>query len=218
MNTFSRISMLSGAIALALSLVSACSPIDRSRAINNANVPALTLAQQVCASCHGVTGVSTSPEFPKLAGQQRDYLIAQLAEFKGHSRTDPDGVKYMWGMGRLSAEQVQDLAAYYASQTPTMGPSMDAALMAEGRRIYNEGIPSKNVTQCSACHGAKGEGAGQFPRLAGQHADYVVKQLLIYQSTDQRPLGAAMKQVTHELTAQQIKALAAFLQSFAGHT
>jgi cytochrome c553 len=191
MNTSSRISMLSGAIALALSLVSACSPIDRSRAINNANVPALTLAQQVCSTCHGVTGVSTSPEFPKLAGQQHEYLVAQLAEFKGHSRTDPDGVKYMWGMGRL---------------------------MAEGRRIYNEGIPSKNVTQCSACHGAKGEGAGQFPRLAGQHADYVVKQLLIYQGTDQRPLGAAMKQVTHELTAQQIKALAAFVQSFVGPT
>jgi cytochrome c553 len=211
MNLLSRIAILAGAAALAC----ACSPIDRSRAINDPGVPALTLAQQVCSSCHGLTGVSTSPEFPKLAGQQRDYLVAQLSEFKSHNRADPDGVKYMWGLGRLSPDQVQGLADYFSSQTPSIGPVIDAALIGEGRRIYNEGIPDHNVPMCSACHGAKGEGAGQFPRLAGQHADYVAKQLLIYQRTDQRPLGVAMKQVTHELTAQQIKALAAFLQSFA---
>lgn len=212
MNLTIRLAMLAGTVAL----IAACAPIDRSRAINNEHVTAVTIAQQVCSSCHGVTGNSTSPEFPKLAGQQRDYLVAQLAEFKSHNRSDPNGVKYMWGLGRLSADQVQGLADYFSGQAPTFGPVTDAGLAAEGQRIYNEGIPDHNVTMCSACHGAKGEGAGQFPRLAGQHADYVAKQLLVYQRTDQRPLGVAMKQVTHELTERQIKALAAFLQAFPG--
>ncbi len=174
------------------------------------------MAQQVCASCHGVTGDSVSPAFPKLAGQQRDYLVAQLAEFKSHNRSNPAGAQYMWGFSNLSPGQVQGLAEYFSSQTPTIGPAGNAALEAEGRRIFTGGIPDKGVTMCSVCHGTKGEGNAQFPRLAGQHADYVAKQLVIFQRTDQRPLGAAMKQVTHELSDHQIQALAVFLQSFSG--
>ena len=210
MNTAARSATM---IAL-ITLVAACSQIDRSRAVGNSEVSATTMAQQVCASCHGVTGNSVSPAFPKLAGQQRDYLVSQLAEFKSHNRSNPAGVQYMWGFSDLSPEQVQGLADYFSSQAPTFGPAGNAALEAEGRRIFTDGIPDKGVTMCSACHGARGEGNAQFPRLAGQHADYVAKQLLIFQRTDQRPLGAAMKQVTHELSDRQIQALAVFLQSF----
>jgi cytochrome c553 len=210
MNRFTRI-----ASAVAVSaLAGACSQIDRSRTVDNPDVSAVTLAQQVCSTCHGVTGNSVSPAFPKLAGQQRDYLVAQLAEFKSHSRADPAGAKYMWGFTRLSPAQAQGLADYFSRQTPTAGPAGDPVLVAEGRRIFNEGLPERNVPMCSTCHGTRGEGNGQFPRLAGQHADYVAKQLLVFQRTDLRPLGAAMKQVTHELSERQIRALAAFLQSF----
>ncbi|MDQ6880984.1 MAG: c-type cytochrome [Pseudomonadota bacterium] len=197
-------------------LVAACSQIDRSRAVGNPQISATTMAQQVCSTCHGVTGNSVSPAFPKLAGQQRDYLVAQLAEFKSHNRSNPAGAQYMWGFTNLTPGQVQGLADYFSGQTPTIGPPGSASLEAEGRRIYSDGIPDKGVTKCSACHGAKGEGNAQFPRLAGQHADYIAKQLVIFQRTDQRPLGAAMKQVTHELSDRQIHALAVFLQSFAG--
>jgi cytochrome c553 len=120
----------------------------------------------------------------------------------------------MWGLTRLSPPQVQGLADYFASQAPTFGRPGLPEMEAEGRRIFKEGIPDHNVQMCSACHGAQGEGNGQFPRIAGQHADYVAKQLRIFQRTDQRPLGAAMKVVTHDLTDRQIEALAVFLQSF----
>ena len=201
-----------------VALVAACSQIDRSRAVGNTDVAAITLAQQVCSSCHGVTGNSVSPAFPKLAGQQREYLVAQLAEFKSHSRSNPAGTQYMWGFSNLSPGQVQGLADYFSSQAPTLGPAGNAALEAEGRRIFIDGIPDKGVAMCSACHGPKGEGNAAFPRLAGQHADYVAKQLVIFQRTDQRPLGAAMKQITHELSDHQIQALAVFLQSFSSTT
>lgn len=197
-------------------LVTACSQIDRSRAVGNPDISATTLAQQVCSTCHGVTGNSVSPAFPKLAGQQREYLVAQLAEFRSHNRSGPAGAQYMWGFTNLTAGQVQGLADYFSGQTPTFGSAGDASLVAEGRRIFSEGIPGKGVTMCSACHGSEGEGSAQFPRLAGQHADYVAKQLVIFQRTDQRPLGAVMKQVTHQLSDHQIHALAVFLQSFSG--
>ncbi len=199
-------------------LVAGCSQIDRSRAVGNPEVSAITMAQQVCSACHGVTGNSVSPAFPKLAGQQREYLVAQLVEFKSHNRSNPAGAQYMWGFTQLTPSQVQGLADYFSSQTPTIGSPGNASLVAEGRRIFSEGIPDKGVTMCSACHGSRGEGNAQFPRLAGQHADYVAKQLVIFQRTDQRPLGAAMKQVTHELSDHQIQALAVFLQSFSSTT
>ncbi|HEY1392448.1 MAG TPA: c-type cytochrome [Methylibium sp.] len=204
------------AIALACTsmLIAACSDIERSRNVNNPDVPATTVAQQVCAMCHGVTGVSVSPTFPKLAGQQREYLVAQLSEFKSHSRSDPTGAKFMWGFTHLNEAQVQGLADYFSSQKPSYGPAGDVKLTEEGRRIFTEGIPDRNVPMCSACHGQQGEGNGQFPRLAGQHADYVVKQLMVFQRTDQRPRGGAMKVVTHDLSEHEMHALATFVQSF----
>lgn len=203
------------AAALASSLVIAggCAPLDRSRTIGNDDVSALTLAQQVCSSCHGMTGNSISPEFPKLAGQQHDYLVAQLAEFKSHSRSDPNGARYMWGFARLSPAQAEGLADYFSSQSPPSGVAGAAEQVAEGKRLFFEGVPEHNVPMCSTCHGQNAQGNGTFPRLAGQHANYIAKQLKVFRETDQRPAGAAMKQVAHELTDVQIGALAEFLQS-----
>jgi len=209
--TMSRIQHLA-ALASSLVIVGGCTPLDRSRAIGNDEVTAVTLAQQVCSSCHGVTGNSASPEFPKLAGQQHDYLAAQLAEFKSHNRSDPNGARYMWGFARLSPAQAEGLASYFAGQRPSAGPTGAPAEVAEGARIFAEGLPDLGVPMCSACHGAHAEGSGIFPRLAGQHADYLAKQLHVFRSTDQRPAGVAMKQVAHALTDVQIRSLSVFLQ------
>lgn len=203
------------ALAIVMSVVlAACSQPDRSRALDDPRTPATTVAQQVCSMCHGMTGISGSPAFPKLAGQSRDYLIAQLAEFKSHSRSTVAGEQSMWGVSRLSPAQVEGLADFYSSQAPSYQPVADAGVAAQGRRIYSEGIPDKSVPACAACHGMQGEGMGQFPRLAGQHADYVSKQLVIFRETQQRPLGVAMQPIAHGLTDPQIHALAVFLQSF----
>lgn len=195
-----------------------CAPLERSRAIGSDEVPALTLAQQVCSSCHGVTGNSISPAFPKLAGQQHDYLVTQLAEFKSHNRSDPNGTRYMWGFARLSAAQAEGLATYFSRQRASVGPAGPPEQVAEGARLFHEGVPQSGVPMCSTCHGPYAEGNGSFPRLAGQHADYLAKQLMIFRSTDQRPAGVAMKQIAHDLNDRQILALSAYLQGLAPPT
>ena len=212
--------MKSSTLALlitAASLSTGCANTTRSRDLANPNVTATTLAQQVCSNCHGLAGNSTSPIFPNLAGQLEAYLIAQLNGFKSHGREDPAGFEYMWGLSRrLTDEQIKGLAAYFATQKPARQPVEGAASRIEaGKAIFANGLSAKNVPACSSCHGAEGLGNGPFPRIAGQHADYVVKQLVVFQRTDERPEGTIMKTVAHELTRQDIENVAAYVQAMA---
>lgn len=207
-----------GAFAIAgasLFMISGCADTSRSRNLGDPNVSGTTLAQQVCSNCHGVTGNSVSPNFPRLAGQQKDYIVAQLQDFKSHNRQDPPGFEYMWGLSRsLTTKQMEELAAYFAAQTPTPNATgNDAAKAAAGEQIFTGGVPATGVPACASCHGAQGLGNGAFPRLAGQHADYVVKQLIVFQRTNQRPGGKVMKPVAHELTPGDIDNVAAFVQT-----
>ena len=199
---------------LALVSLAGCSNLERSREMSNPVTPAKTLALQVCSNCHGVTGVSVSPNFPNLAGQQPDYIVAQLTSFRGHSRSDPAGFEYMWGLSRgLTDEQIKGLAEYFSQQAPKPGPAGDAKIMAMGKEIFEKGVPEKEAPPCTACHGAKGEGLATFPRLAYQHADYLHKQLRVFRDTQGRP-GTPMEQVSHGLSNQQVEAVAAYLQAF----
>lgn len=200
---------------LGTALVTGCAHPERSRDLGNPNVTAVTLAQQVCSNCHGLTGISVSPNFPNLAAQMPAYLAAQLKEFKSHGRQDPAGFEYMWGLSRsLTDAQIDGLAAYYAGQTaPRLPPEGDADRRTAGKAIFHDGLPTQNVPACVACHGENGQGNAGFPRLAGQHADYVAKQLLVFQRTNERPEGAVMKVVAHELTAENIRNVAAYAQS-----
>jgi cytochrome c553 len=203
-------------VAMLAVLAAGCANLERSRDLNNPAVSAVTLAQQVCSNCHGVTGVAVSPNFPNLAGQTEAYLVAQLNGFKGQGRRDPAGFEYMWGLSRhLTEAQIQGLASYYASQKPPLQPpESEATAIASGRAIYMEGLPAKSVPPCTTCHGDAGQGNAAFPRLAGQHADYVVKQLLVFQRTDQRPEGSVMKTIAHGLTPDDIGKVAAFVQAW----
>lgn len=194
-----------------------CSSIDNSRDLANPNVSGTTLAQQVCSLCHGVNGQSVSPNFPNLAAQQPAYFTAQMKQFKGHNRLDPAGFEYMWGLSRsLTDDQIKGLAAYYSGQAPAASPvhEADVATVAGGRLIYEQGVPDKNIAACSVCHGAQAQGNEQFPRLSHQHADYLVKQLMVFQRTDERPEGSIMKTVAHDLTRKNMEDVAAYLQEF----
>lgn len=199
----------------ALSLSSGCADLSRSRDTANPKVLPVTLAEQVCSNCHGLTGNSISPNFPNLAGQVEAYSVAQLSGFKSHGRQDPAGFEYMWGLSRsLTDEQIKGLAAYYASQKPLKQPQEGAASRIEsGRSIFENGVSEKNAPACAGCHGAQGQGQGAFPRIAGQHADYLVKQLVVFQRTDERPEGSVMKTVAHALSQQDIENVAAYAQS-----
>lgn len=186
---------------------------ERSRNLADPRVSGKTLAQQVCSNCHGIDGNSVSPNFPKLAAQPDEYIVDQLTRFRSHRRADPEGFEYMWGISRhLTDGQIKELAAYFSTQDSRPLEPGDPKLIAEGRNIFESGLPAQGVPPCSACHGDRGQGNGQFPRVAYQHADYVIKQLAVFQRTDQRPDGVAMKAITHSLSQQNMEAVAAYMQ------
>ncbi len=180
----------------------------------------LTAAQQAslkqtlytCGTCHGTNGRSVSPTFPDLAGQSAQYLELQLQAFKDQSRADPDAQAYMWGMAaRLDDALIKALARYFSSLPAAAGVPGDAALVAQGKRIFTLGIPAKQVPPCATCHGAQGEGNGPFPRLAGQHAPYLLKQLLVIQSVLRT--APVMHGVIKDLNNNQMDAVATYLQT-----
>ena len=167
------------------------------------------MVTSVCQNCHGLHGDSVSSTFPRLNGQQEDYIVSQLKNFRDHSRTDPHARAYMWGMAsQLDDANIAGLAKYFASQKPTK-PQGGGALAAAGKDIYMNGAAAQNVPACQACHGDNGEGNSVMPRLAGQHADYLKAQLEAFRSTLRE--SDIMHANTKEMTNSQIEALVSYL-------
>lgn len=181
-------------------------------AADSADQAARKVAASICAACHGSTGASDSPLFPRLAAQQELYLKAQLKAFKAKTRGEKDAHDYMWGMATLLDDSViEGLARYYAAQTPAPGIPGDPALIARGQQLYENGDTARQVTSCATCHGAGAEGVAIFPRLAGQHAAYVVRQLDVIQR--QFRDSPVMHGVIKALSPAEMKAVAEYLQS-----
>ncbi|HET9114425.1 MAG TPA: c-type cytochrome [Burkholderiales bacterium] len=206
--------IVTGLILASTILTAGCNTTASSRNLADAKVSGQDLAQQVCSICHGADGNSTNPTFPKLAGQQSAYIVGQLKEFRSHDRSDPAGYQYMWGIARhLTDKQIAELATYFSAQKNIPGPSRNPQLEAEGKQIFTHGIAAQNTPACATCHGPEGAGNGIFPRIAGQHANYIEKQLGIFKNTGQRPDGAMMKVITHNITPAQVKEVAAYLST-----
>ena len=201
-------------LALAAIATGCTTTESSSRNLGDPSVHGKTLAEQVCSDCHGVTGNSINPTFPRLAGQQAWYLISELKEFRAHDRLDPEGFEYMWGISRsLTDAQIKELAAYFSAQKPGAGQPENTQLESAGKAIFSNGIPGEGVPACMACHGAEGAGSVAFPRIAGQHADYIIKQLNVFQRTDERSDATAMKVVAHNLKPEEMKAVAAYVST-----
>jgi cytochrome c553 len=200
--------LLAGAVALS---VGNCTVIaDEPDAVARAD--AQRVAITVCGTCHGPQGNSTQPKFPRLAGQHAGYLAAQLKAFRAQSRGDPDAVGYMWGMAsELTDNTIDALASYYSAQKAEASAARDPTLVARGREIYEHGIASQGVPACSACHGPDAHGLQDFPRLAGQHAQYILKQLASFQSS-MRDV-AIMHGVAQNLHLADTQAVAAYLEA-----
>jgi len=170
------------------------------------------LAVGVCGTCHGVQGNSQQPKFPRLAGQSANYLAAQLKAFRGQSRGDPDALGYMWGMAsQLDDATIDALARYYSGQRAERSASGRSELATRGKEIYEHGIESEGVPACAGCHGPDAHGIADFPRLAGQHSQYILKQLGSFQ-TNMRNV-AVMHGVAQNLRLAQMQAVAAYLES-----
>jgi cytochrome c553 len=180
-------------------------PTDAERASLKATV-------DTCATCHGVKGRSVSPTFPNLAAQQAAYIELQLKAFKDQTRADPDAQAYMWGMAsQLSDPMITALAGYFAAQPAAPGRPGSSPLIAQGKHIFEEGVPARQIQPCASCHGTHAEGLAFFPRLAGQHAPYLLKQLLVIQSVLRT--APVMHGVIKDLTRDQMDAVVAYLES-----
>src|SRR5450755_193501 len=206
MKTLARIGMTLAACTLSSGAVRAADPspeVARS---------AQQLAATTCANCHGVSGRSTSPTFPNLAAQTAPYLQAQLRAFRDQTRADPDALAYMWGMAsQLNDATIEAISAYYSTQPPAPAKTGDGKLMARGKQIFEEGIAAQGIPACASCHGPQARGNNIFPRLAGQHVAYLVKQMLVIQSAWRA--APVMHGVIKDLAQEQMRAVATYLES-----
>jgi cbb3-type cytochrome c oxidase subunit III len=138
-----------------------------------------------CMACHGANGNSSNPEWPNLAGQNAAYIERQLHLFHDGRRTGKMGdasASMMPAMATaLSNQNIEDVAAYYAQQTPA-GLEADPSYWQAGQKIYRNGDRARGIPACAACNGPSGRGnpAAGYPALRAQHAVYVVKQLNAY--------------------------------------
>ena len=201
------VALAAGALAASAPLAQGVSAADLAKAQQ--------IATRVCAVCHGTDGNSTLATNPVLAGQHAEYTLKQLTNFgprDGKPAERPNAV--MSGMvATLSTDDVRDLAAYFQSQTPAPRLARDAGLVRLGQAIYRGGILSKNVAACSACHGPNGAGVpSQFPRLAGQFADYTAAQLRAFRSGERaNDPNRMMRAVADKLSDREIAAVAEYI-------
>jgi cytochrome c553 len=165
----------------------------------------------VCLACHGMNGNSTNAEWPSLAGQHATYTAEQLHFFRSGKRNDP--VMQPMAAG-LSDQDIDDLAAYYAAQTPT-GLEAEPSFWEAGQKLYRGGNPESNVPACIACHGPLGRGnwPARYPVVQAQHAVYAQKQLKDY-ATGQRPGEHAkiMEAIAKRMTPEEIRAVSSYMQ------
>jgi cytochrome c553 len=168
-----------------------------------------------CKTCHGVTGQGFRGSFPmpRLAGQQPEYLKNQLQAFIERRRTNP----VMFNVAHvLSPPMLEGLSTYFKNLDPKPLGGAPKELVADGKKIYEEGIPSAEVPPCASCHGPDAKGADAFPRLAGQLNDYIYRKLTNWdkergQDKAKPDNSAIMQPIAHNLNDAQIKAVAAYL-------
>jgi cytochrome c553 len=184
-----------------------------------------------CSGCHGVDGNTDSATAPRLAAQSAGYLTAQMNAYrlaaspptdvipflrpveKAGARSNEEARRSMIGPAQsIDTADIKAAADWYAQQAPAPGtPAGNAVLAARGAKIYAEGLPDDGVSACAGCHGPKAAGRGdQFPRLAGQHADYLIRQLILF--TEGKRTAATIGVTAHALVRVDMKAVAEYLQ------
>ena len=165
-----------------------------------------------CAACHGMDGNSVNPEWPNLAAQHGSYILKQLKNFHGGQRQNV----LMSPMAAILADQdMEDVAAYFSSQTLHATGETEPSKLKVGQHLYRGGDVARKVPACSGCHGPDGAGnpGAAYPRIGGQHATYVAAQLHAYKSgaraTDPNQM---MRNVAALLSDGEIDALASYVQ------
>jgi len=173
------------------------------------------VASQVCAACHAADGNSPAAANPKLAGQLYDYLHKQLVNFKPQAgkKAARENPVMAAMVANLSAADMQDVAAYYASQKLKPAAAKDKELAALGQKIYRGGNAATAVAACAGCHGPSGAGMpAQYPRISGQFAEYVETQLKAFRAgTRANDANGMMRGVAVRMTDREIQGVAEYV-------
>jgi cytochrome c553 len=173
------------------------------------------IAGQVCAACHAADGNSQIPANPKLAGQFPEYLHKQLVNFRpqGGKKAERENAVMAGMTANLSAADLQDLAAYYASQKLKPSAAKDKDLAALGQKLFRGGNAATGVAACAGCHGPAGAGMpAQYPRIAGQFAEYTEAQLKAFRSSARaNDPNSMMRSVAARMTDREIQAVSEYV-------
>ncbi len=159
---------------------------------------------EACSACHGADGNSTIAQFPVLAGQTARYLYLQLKDFKEGRRSEPSMAPFV---AKLSTRDMLDLAEYFAAQKPKpIAFKADAARVARGKKKADEVL-------CTMCHLGGMKGQNEIPRVAGQHPEYVIKQLKAFKARARTNDAGSMTSVAQTISEQDIEDLAHYISS-----
>ena len=173
----------------------------------------------LCAGCHGGDGNSPAADFPRLAGQYSGYIVKQVRDFQSGVRANNET---MAGMAATvaSVEDAKDIASYFASKKMAKEPltSVNADLAKKGEKLFTEGNMQSGVYGCVNCHGERGKGKSaaitQFPRIGGQHRDYILKQLNDFRAGNRKnDPGGMMADIAKKLSEDEMKAVAEYLSA-----
>lgn len=166
------------------------------------------IVQGKCFICHGADGESSSPVFPRLAGQNAAYVARQLADYRSGRRKSTTMQPMVED---LAPADFEALGAWFASRPPQVHAVDDGELASVGRFVYTRGNPWSGVAACAGCHGAKADGNATLPRLAGQHAQYTENQLRQFGKRERTNDNAVMHGIAAKLTELEAKAVSAYL-------
>lgn len=166
------------------------------------------ISTQVCGACHTADGSRGVPANPIIAGQHPEYLVKQLTEFKAGKRENP----IMKGFAStLSEDDMRNVAAFYAGVQAKAGFAKSKDMVKLGEKIYRGGIAERGIAACAGCHSPTGAGIpAQYPRLAGQHADYIEAQLTAFRDGLRRN-SAQMTGVAANMSTREIKAVSDYI-------
>jgi len=171
---------------------------------------------ETCSACHGAQGQSINTDWPSLAGQNQRYISDQLKYFQQGDRENPLMMAVIPYLKTLSDSQLLDIAAFYSSQSPSVGQAKDDAdQLALGESLYRAGDLERGIPACTACHSVNGAGNSQagFPRVSGQQKGYLVSALKEYRnlSRDAGDYSLVMQSASQNLRDSDIEALANYM-------
>jgi cytochrome c553 len=197
-------------LLLSLGVSAAAQAADAGKIVGDAEAGKAKTA--VCGACHGADGNSAAPNFPKLAGQGERYLLKQLKDIKDGKRV----VLEMTGLlDNLSEQDLADISAYFASEKMSVGAA-DPKLVERGADLFRGGKIAEGMPACTGCHSPDGAGlaAASFPKLGGQHAQYVAKQLTDFREGNRTNDGDAMimRAIAAKLSNKDIEAVSSYIQ------